>query len=85
MNPSDDNLDGLRPYDLTARLLIRDAELKVHADNRRELCILAETLLRDLHARGIAPRVIVEGHGAYRRIRIKRYLDDVCRELQIKL
>lgn len=85
MSPSENDVEERTPYDLTARLLVKGAELSVHAHTRRDLCLLTEALLRDLHARGIEPRVIVEGHGAYRRLSIRRYLDDVRRELRVKL
>lgn len=85
MNPPDDNLDGLRRYNLTARLLLKGAEIRVQADNRRELCILSEMLLREMYTRGLRPCIVAEGYGATNRIRTERYLGDVLRELETKL
>lgn len=85
MSTPEDDFEGSSPYDLTVRLLVKGAELRVYAHTRRELCVLTETLLRDLHARGIEPRMHVEGHGAYRRIRIRNYLNDVRRELRLAI
>ncbi|WP_156647980.1 hypothetical protein [Methylobacterium sp. Leaf88] len=68
--------------DRPARRLIRDAETTVHANLRRALCVLAERHLRDLQARGIDPRAIVEGYGTQRRVQVERDREDVRRGLR---
>ena len=81
MGVPNDSFSGLRRYNLSARFLLEEAEYTVQAGSRRQVCIMAEALLRDLHARGLRPCIVAEGYGATSLIRIERYLADVQSEL----
>lgn len=85
MDVPNDNSDELKRYKLKVRFLMNGAEFQVHADTRRDLCIYAEKLLQDMHARGLRPSIIAEGYGATNLIRTEKYLCGVLRDLDIKL
>ena len=84
-NMPNDNSDELKRYKLKVRFLVKGAEFQVHADTRRDLCICAEFLLRDMHARGFRPSIIAEGYGATNLIRTEKYLGGVLHDLDVML
>lgn len=76
-----DELGGPKRLRLTVRFLVGDAEVHTCAGNPRQICILAEQLLRHMHARGFRPRMLVECQDILIRLKIERYLHGVSREL----
>lgn len=78
-----DDLGGAKRVASTVRFLVGDVEVHTCADNQRQVCILAEQFLRHMHARGLSPRIIIEGRDNLSRLKIEHYLNEVARELDM--
>ena len=78
----EDDLDGTRSSNLTVRFLIADAEIRLHADNCREICILGENFLRFTYSRGLRPHLQAGSVDVERQIKVEKYLHDVKCELE---
>ncbi|GJE49891.1 hypothetical protein GOFOIKOB_2931 [Methylobacterium tardum] len=80
-----DELGGAKRLKATVRFIVGDVEVHTCAGNRRQICILAEQFLRYMHARGLRAEIVVQCRDNMIRLEIESYLQEVSRELDMRL